>query len=226
MITQDQQIAALTRDMRRLKLALAGVAALGIAGVLIAATSPPADARFATVTAERINIVEPDGIYRMVLTNGARTPGPMLEARDGAKEGVRNFPFGGVILYDRRGQEQGGFGTGAKEGVGSMTVHALDWPGGEGGGFGEAIASFRRIDAAGEASSGIMLMDRPPAGADPTDGVDRRRIKIQTLSRDAEVLIADAAGKDRIRLRVGRDGEAFMEILDADGKQVFRAPQE
>lgn len=224
-MTQEEQIAALKREMRRMKLALAGVAALGMGGVLVAAAAPAADARFATITAERINIVEPDGIYRMVLTNGARSPGPVLEAREGAKEGERNFPFGGIVIYDRKGQEQGGFGTGAKEGVGSLAVQAIDWPGGEGGGFGEAVVSFRRIDAAGEATNGIVVNDRPPAGADPADGVNRQRIKIQNVARDAEVLLADAQGKDRIRMRVGRDGEAFMEILDAEGRQVFRAPQ-
>lgn len=221
---QDEQITALKRDIKRLKIALGTVGLVGAAGFLIAAAQPTKDAKFGTVTAERINIVEPDGLYRMVMTNGARTPGPMLEARDGAKEGTRNFPFAGIILYDQNGQEQGGLGTGAKDGVGQMAANILDWPGGKDGGFGEAVGSFRRIDADGKGSAGIFIVDRPPAGKNPGNDTDRRRIKLQNIDRDAEVLLADAQGRDRIKMRVDKAGEASIEIVDQQGKTVFRAP--
>lgn len=219
------QIATLTRDVRRLKLLLSTICIVGAAGGLAAATVPRQDAQFGTITAERINIIEPDGLFRAVLTNGARTPGPMKEARAGAKEGTRNFPFAGLMIYDHRGQEQGGYGTGYAPTQGSLGVSTLDWPGGTDGGFGEAIATFRRVDAKGIASSGIQFADRPPAGSDPRDGIDRRRIKLQNINRDAEVLLADAHGKDRIKLRVDADGEASIEIVDQAGRTVFRAPE-
>lgn len=37
--------------------------------------------------------------------------------------------------------------------------------------------------------------------------------------------MADASGRDRIRLRVDQSGEARIEILDADGKVMFSAPE-
>ena len=221
-----EELAILKRDMRRMKRALLGFGAVALAGALVAATAPAQDAKFRTITAERINIAEPDGIYRVVLTNEARTPGPMLEAREGAKEGTRNFPFGGIILYNRQGLEQGGYGTGAKDGLGSMGVSILDWPLDDGSGLGEAIGSFRRVEADGKASAGFFVVDRPPAGSDPTDGIDRRRIKLQNVDRDAELLLADAAGKDRIKLRVDKSGDAYIEILDVNGQTVFRAPEQ
>jgi hypothetical protein len=219
------RIVVLSRDVRRLKIMLMTVVIVGAAGALAATTAPSRDAQFGTITAERINIVEPDGLFRAVLTNGARTPGPMKEARAGAKEGERNFPFAGLMIYDHRGQEQGGYGTGYAPTQGSLGVSTLDWPGGADGGFGEAIATFRRVDANGIASSGIQFADRPPVGSDPRDGVDRRRIKLQNVNRDAEVLLADAQGKDRIKLRVDANGEASIEIVDEAGRTVFRAPE-
>ncbi|PZT85846.1 MAG: hypothetical protein DI637_11585 [Citromicrobium sp.] len=87
--------------------------------------------------------------------------------------------------------------------------------------FRHASARARRT-----ASAGFFVVDRPPAGSDPTDGIDRRRIKLQNIDRDAELLLADAAGKDRIKLRVEKSGDAYIEILDANGQTVFRAPEQ
>lgn len=211
----------LQRDLRRMKWLLGLVATVATASLLMGAASEPADARFGTITAERINIVEPDGLYRLVLTNSARTPGPMKEARDGAKEGKRNFPFAGMIIYGPSGEEQGGFGTGQAPSQGSLSVYSLDWADARG----EAIASFRRIAPDGTPSNGIFISDYPPAGATPADGVDRRRIKLQNMNRDAEILIADTQGRDRIALRVDADGEARIEVRDAEGKVTFSAPE-
>ncbi len=52
-----------------------------------------------------------------------------------------------------------------------------------------------------------------------------RRIAIQNDCNDAEILLADASGKDRIRLRVDRAGDARIEVLDAEGRVVFSAPE-
>ena len=52
-----------------------------------------------------------------------------------------------------------------------------------------------------------------------------RRIAIQNDRNDAEILLADASGKDRIRLRVDRAGDARIEVLDAEGRVVFSAPE-
>lgn len=212
---------ALQQELRRTKWLLGIVATAAGAALLMGAVSKPEDARFGTITAERINIVEPDGLFRMVMTNSARTPGPMKQAREGAKEGTRNFPFAGMIIYDTDGTEMGGYGTGRAEGQGSLAVYTLDWTDARG----EALASFRRIGPDGKSSNGIFISDNPPEGASPADGVDRRRIKLQNMERNAEILIADAKGRDRIALRVDADGEARIEVRDAQGKVTFSAPQ-
>lgn len=221
MTDQVATIEALRRDVRRLKAGLAIAAVAGGTFLLAGAASSPGDARFGTVTAERINIVEPDGLYRAVLTSAARTPGPMKQARDGAKEGKRNFPFAGLIIYDADGEEQGGYGTGQSEKQGSLAVRAIDW----GDGRGEAVATFRRVAPDGSGLAGTYISEYPPQGETPMDGRDRRRIKLQVPGRDAEVLLADREGRDRIVLRVDEAGEAVIEIRDAEGRVTFRAPR-
>lgn len=211
----------LQRELRRTQRTLGIVAIAGGAALLMGAVHKPKDATFGTITAERINIAEPDGLYRMVLTNSARTPGPMLEARDGAKEGTRNFPFAGMIIYDGDGVEMGGYGTGAAPSQGSLGVYTLDWP----DGTGEALASFRRIDPEGKVSNGIIISDHPPKGENPSHGVDRRRIKLVNMDRDAQILLADTEGRDRISLRVDANGEARIEVRDAQGNVTFSAPE-
>ncbi len=100
-------------------------------------------------------------------------------------------------------------------------MYSLDWADGRG----EALASFRRIASDGTPSNGIFIFDYPPAGETPADGVDRRRIKLQNMNRDAAILIADTQGRDRIALRVDADGEARIEVRDAEGKVTFSAPE-
>ncbi len=220
-MTPSNTVDELRREVRRLKIGLGLTLVVAAAALVMGAASPPRDARFGTVTAERINIVEPDGLYRAVLTNAARTPGPMKEARDGAKEGKRNFPFAGLIIFDANGEEQGGYGTGAADQQGSLALRTIDWDDGRG----EAVATFRRVSPDGTGTAGTYFSEYPPAGASPMDGKDRRRIKLQVPGRDAEVLLADREGRDRIVLRVDEAGEAVIEIRDAQGKVTFRAPE-
>lgn len=220
-MTPFETVEDLRHELRRMKIALALVAGTAATALLVGAASPLRDARFGTLTAERINIVEPDGLYRAVLTNAARTPGPMKEARDGAKEGKRNFPFAGLIIFDAKGEEQGGYGTGSAPGQGSLALRTLDWDDGRG----EAVATFRRIAPDGTGTAGTYFSEYPPEGASPVDGKDRRRIKLQVPGRNAEVLLADRDGRDRIVLRVDEGGEAVIEIRDAQGRVTFRAPE-
>lgn len=220
--TTTQTIEALRGELRRTKRLMA-VAVGGVAAALLmGAASPPGDARFGTITAERINIAEPDGLYRVILTNAARSPGPMAEAREGAREGHRNFPFAGLLIFDEKGMEQGGYGTGTSPNMGSLVIHTLDWNDGQS--EGEATVNFRQISADGVGNTGTWIWERPKAGEDPTKGIDRRRIKMHVPGRDAELLLADTQGRDRIVLRVDEAGEAKIEIRDAEGKVVFSAP--
>ncbi|MBK6307671.1 MAG: hypothetical protein IPF47_18890 [Gemmatimonadetes bacterium] len=96
----------LRRDVRMLK----GYAVVTSACLLILALGAfrqpqQAKARFAELDVERINIVEPDGKLRMVLSNRPRSIGPIYKGK----------PFGyaggsrpGIIFFNDEGTENGG----------------------------------------------------------------------------------------------------------------------
>ena len=62
------------------------------------------------ITARRIDIVDADGVIRMTLSGA--TPAPII---DGIQY-KRAFNVAGLILYDDKGSERGGFGTADVEG--------------------------------------------------------------------------------------------------------------
>ena len=65
----------------------------------------------------------------------------------------------------------------------------------------------------------------PLGGAYVLPRAAHTRIAIQNQNEDAQILLADTQGRDRIRLMVDRKGEARIEVLDAQGKVTFRAPE-
>ena len=60
--------------------------------------------RFAEIDVERINVIEPDGSYRMVISNKARSIGPMAYGKPfGYSGGTRP----GIIFFNDEGTENG-----------------------------------------------------------------------------------------------------------------------
>src|ERR1041385_7863960 len=94
----------LERDVRFLK-RYAVASTLVVAVLTLAAFRRQTQTRFDVIDVERINIVEPDGSYRMVLSNRPRSIGPIYKGK----------PFGypgggrpGIIFFNDEGTENGG----------------------------------------------------------------------------------------------------------------------
>src|SRR6185369_3968553 len=69
-------------------------------------------ANFDVINAQRINIVEPDGKYRLVLSNRPRSIGPIYKMKPFGYEGGGRP---GMLWFNDEGTENGGFGfTGSK----------------------------------------------------------------------------------------------------------------
>jgi hypothetical protein len=215
--SEADPVARLQREVRMLRVVVIAIVGAAAAVGVMAARAPGQAVKFDEITAHRLNIVEDDGTVRAVLTSGGRAPGPIIDGR----EGHRKFSLGGLIIYDRAGEEQGGYAVSDPTPGGTTAMTTLDYD------RGEAVAMFRRIGKDGRGSGGLFLSDQPPPGATPDQAVsvDRRRIKLQNPDQNAEILLADTQGRDRIRLRVDKSGEARIEILDAQGRVVYRAPE-
>ena len=241
----------LRRDVRMLK----GYAVVTSACLLILALGAfrqpqQAKARFAELDVERINIVEPDGKLRMVLSNRPRSIGPIYKGK----------PFGyaggsrpGIIFFNDEGTENGG-----------LTFDGKTGPDGKyraSSGFSfdqfnqDQILYFQYNDDNGVRRTGFTIADRAnadiydmvverdsimklPEGAvrnealqkwaAPRNGVPLMAQRIfvgRDPARNAIINLSDPNGKPRLRLKVDSLGTASLEFLDAAGTVTARFPE-
>jgi hypothetical protein len=189
---------------------LTAYAALLTAAVLFLAakTSPN------VLTVERINVVEPDGTLRMVISNHARLPGIINKG----KEQKFDRPQAGMIFYNDEGSENGGLIFGGHmnakgEVVDSGGSLSFDKYGAN------QIVQLAGVDDHEDKFAGLSVTDSPT-------GSDVRR-RVWVGRRDdgtASVALSDASGKKRLVLSVAADGTSSISFLDANGKVVRQLP--
>jgi hypothetical protein len=214
------------------------------------AVSKSERATFEEIDVERINIVEPDGQYRLVLANSERFPGLFMrgkEYRHHSRSG------GGMLFFNDFGDEVGGLTTGAVEENGEYSANA-----------GLMFDQYKQdqtvgviySDRNGERVAGLRVWDRPDYSIEPlmefsdraaraaTDaekeairkemldyamahgGVGALRFFAGKELQDTIVRLADREGRPRLVLKVDGAGAASVEFLDADGEVVKRITAE
>jgi len=114
---------SLERDVRFLKRYAVATTATMFVLSLAAFERAPQKARFTEIDAERINIVEPNGMYRMVISNRPRSIGPIYKGKPfGYAGGTRP----GIIFFNDEGTENGGLtfvGSRGADGKVSASTH-------------------------------------------------------------------------------------------------------
>ncbi|HEY1903914.1 MAG TPA: hypothetical protein VGG56_15885 [Terracidiphilus sp.] len=166
---------------------------------------------FDEVEVHRINVVEPDGTLRMVISDHAQMPGVIVRDKELPKV---DRPEAGMLFYNDEGTENGGLIFGG---------HRDD--------KGEVIDSGASLsfDPYGESQqlvqlAGVQDEDNHIVGLainDPKNHVRNRRIWVGRANDDAAVVsLADANGKKRIVMQVAADGTASLDFLDAGGHVV------
>ena len=211
----NNELDRLRRELRFLKLfvvaATVVMAALGLAAVKWMNSRKE-------LTTERINIVDGSGVLRLVIANSDRFPLPKLNG----KMYPRALHPAGLVFYDASGSELGGLAITDTKQIGRVSALAFDYPNYD------AVGLLTRLSADGKNGiAGLQINSRPPPELDvvAASKVVRRRISIHNENENAEILLSDPQGRDRIRLRVDAEGDALIEILDADGRVTFSAPQ-
>ncbi len=206
-----------------------------------AATQKP---HFQEIDVERINIVEPTGKLRMVISNGARSPAQTMHGKTFGPGGDRP----GIIFYNDEGSENGGLGffgrkqNGKVEAVGSLTFDQFDQ---------DQVVALQYEEEGGVRQQGLTIMDRPDIPLDSLmerhaairkmpDGPEKTRAMQQFVAmqgghmygaprlfagrgRDkaAVVALSDADGRARLRLSVDSAGHARLDFVDADGRVTY-----
>jgi hypothetical protein len=234
---------------KRLALVAAGFV-MGAAAptALVMADSGPPKAVFDEISVKRVNIIEPDGKYRLVLANSERFPGLFMEGKE-YKHHSRDG--GGMLFFNDEGDEVGGLTFGSKtvgdnrRASGSLMFDQYKQ---------DQTVGIQYSEANGNRTAGLRVWDRPDwsikplmemsARAAASDEAGKARIREEMrayamanggagaervfagkATEDAIVRLADKSGKPRLLLKVGADGEPSIEFLDTAGKVVKRIAQ-
>jgi len=126
------------------------------------------------------------------------------------------------VFYDAKGSEMGGLAI-TDASMGRVSALAFDYPNYDAMGFASVLSPDGKT-----ATTGVSINSRPPSHLSLPEAaqVVQQRLLLQNRDENAELILKDPTGADRIRLRVDNQGVAGMEFLDAQGGVVARLPQD
>jgi hypothetical protein len=228
---------------QRVLLVYSGVLTAVLCIVLLSgSTSPSKKASFDELDVKRINLIEPDGTVRLIISNKASFPGLIVKG----KEYPHDRQTAGMIFFDDEGTENGGliFGgskdkNGKVESWGHLSFDQYQ---------GDQVMVLEGGESDGQRYAGIKFVDQPDIPINlVTDALklpsDQRQARMQQIfsgknkaqarvylgkqpDHGAGLQLRDAEGRDRIVLKVAGDGNPSMQFLDDQGKVVAQFPKE
>ncbi|WP_129794544.1 hypothetical protein [Sphingosinicella sp. CPCC 101087] len=215
--------------------------AIGLASGAMANQAPGTEkAQFGEIDVQRINIREPDGTIRMVLSNTAKAPG--IYWRNVERPHPSGRRTAGMLFFNEEGTENGGLtfrGQRMPDGNVSSNLH-LSFDQYEQ----DQVITFSQDENGGRRFAGMMVRDVPDEPVDfdlfqrlnqmpeAERAAEIRRLRAagvggrdrvligKTPDRQSAILLSDALGRPRIRMRVAADGASAIEFLDENGAVV------
>lgn len=228
------------------------LALISIAVVLMGvrqADSKPAVATFEQINVQRINVLEPDGKPRVIISNRKLFPGLYW----GGKEYQHHSrDTGGFLFFNQQGDEVGGMTFDAEK-------NGDQWRASAGMTFDQyqqdQTVGVMYSEQDGKRTAGLRVWDRPDASMLPAielsdkiakAGSDEERARLRAemmalakswgpqgerlfagkLLDDSVVRLADKQGRPRLVLKVDGTGAPSVEFLDEAGKVVRRIPEQ
>lgn len=199
-----------------------GAALVGMAVALVAAAKPQPK----VLDVERINIREPDGTLRMVISNRDGFPGSFFKGKEIERPDRRHAA--GLLFLNDEGTENGGLIWAGKMRDGKpdagasltfdryendQTIQLLQRDGGD-----RDLAALIISD---RSARPLYTMDgeTPVLSEDAKAGAPRMFIG-KSMDRASVVMLQDANGMPRLMLKVDPDGTSSIEFLDEKGKPV------
>ncbi|HUO17933.1 MAG TPA: hypothetical protein VMX38_23360 [Verrucomicrobiae bacterium] len=228
----------------RLLLAYSGVLTIVLCVVLLTGAASHEKANFDEINVKRMNVVEPDGTVRLVISDKALFPGLLVKGKE--------YPYdrhtAGMIFFDDEGTEDGGLILGGMknkdgqvESYGHLSFDKY---------MGDQLMALESGQEEGQTYSGIDFIDDADVPMSViTDALqeaaklppDQRRAKMREalkgqpksrqrihLGRNPDdstsLELKDEQGHDRILLKVAADGTPSMQLLDQQGKVISEFP--
>jgi hypothetical protein len=213
--------------------------------VLLGARQPAPNASFDQITVHRINIVEPNGLTRMVLSNNAEFPGTYYMGKDYPRN---DRDATGMIFNDEEGTENGGLIFGGKKDKDSVThswghlsfdeyqrdqtmVMESNSDGGSRNVYYGINDDDRAYSDTPEYSASWQRVKAMPPGperdaaskawhAKYPGGLVNRGYFGRGRDKSVSLILKDQQGHERLTARVTADGTPVLEFRDAQGKVV------
>ena len=199
-----------------------------------------------SLKAERVDIVEPDGMLRMSLYSSKHNPPLMMDGKDFLPGHRDNDGASGIRFYNSEGDECGGLGFSSRkleDGGYTSTIHmAYDQY------KNDQVVHITLSEKNGERRYGYHIFDRPNKHLKETLKIreaqmaaknDEERKEIEKGYREenparmfvgketdgtVSARINDSKGRERIRMTYDASGQQKIEILDEEGKVTASLP--
>jgi hypothetical protein len=201
--------------------------------------------KFDEIEVRRIDIVEPDGTVRLIISDKAEFPGAIIKGKEFPHETRR---AAGLLFFDNEGTESGGLifaGGKTKDGKVESGGHlSFDQY------MQDQVLSIDANEENGRRRSGIAIWDRgdyPITEAidaaarigklpesqqgeewqkfQASHGGDAPRAYLgRSPDRSVGLTLKDTAGRDRLVLRVGANGSPALQFLDDRGLVTSQFP--
>ncbi|NYF78813.1 hypothetical protein [Granulicella arctica] len=212
------------------------------ATVLTAFKKPLQNATFDEITVHRINVVEPDGTPRLIVSNKASFPGAYIHGKDIPRTD-RNTA--GMIFINDEGTENGGliFG-GLKDAQGEHSYGHLSFDrydqdqalnleqnqDGERRNSGLSINDTQGYPIPAQMIADAQSFESMPDGPGRAQALKelmakyppyvRRAYFGRSVDHSVGLTLRDEQGRERLRVAVKADGSPAIELLDESGKVV------
>ena len=223
-----------------------GVLTAVLAAVVLTGAASSGKAAFEEIDVQRLNLREPDGTLRYVLSSSARFPGLIVRGN----EYPHPRPNAGMLFYNDEGTELGGlvFAGGRDEQGNAISVGSLTFDRYEQ----DQIVQIIGLDAGGRQRAGMQVSDRPDRAV-VDDFMERDTLDAMAADERAELMrqrqeqnyygadrlfvgrtdagasalvLNDARGNARLKLAVAADGQASIEFIGEDGEVTRRLTPE
>jgi hypothetical protein len=188
------------------------VLSTAFAVVVLMGAKSPAVRSFDEIQVHRIDVVEPDGTLRMVISDRDRLPGVIVKGKESPKV---DRPGAGILFFNNEGTENGGLVFGGHrnekgEVVDSGGSLSFDKYGQEGGQTVQLIG----VDDKDNQIAGLAVNDQNNSRMSHRIWVGRKD------DGAAVVSLMDAKGKKRIVMQVAGDGTPSLVFLDDKGHMI------
>lgn len=249
-----EERAAVVKIQKQLRIlqVYAVLSVLGFWAILLMALKPAQQkAKFDELEVGRINVVEPDGKLRLVISNNAKSPGLAMGGKYfAAREGTRGA---GLIFYNDEGNENGGLAYSGKSVDGKPNADGLlafDQYGQD-----QIVGiTYRQHDT--KKVAGLQVWERSDTPLLPLaekideiekmkDGPEKsaamKKVREEAVEKgevgatrlfagrsdndDATVMLNDVKGKPRIVMSVESNGTPTLKFMDAEGKVIETLPR-